>query len=59
MRVGWSRLGVTKTLRYKENGTMVFPKSLKAQDKNAQSLWSKIECEKTWEDPVADDPVGK
>ena len=25
--LGWSRLGVTKALRYKENGTMVFPES--------------------------------
>ena len=28
MRVGWSRLGVTKALRYKENGTMSFSEPL-------------------------------
>ena len=28
MRAGWSRPGVTKALRYKQNGTMVFPDSL-------------------------------
>ena len=29
MRMGWSRLGVTKAVRYKENGTMVFFESLR------------------------------
>ena len=28
MHLGWSRLGVTKALRYKENVTMVFSESL-------------------------------
>ena len=29
MRVSWSRLGMIKALRYKENGTMVFSESLR------------------------------
>ena len=35
MRVGWSRPGMTKALRYKENGTMVFFESLKTMELKA------------------------
>ena len=51
MRVGRSRLGVTKALRYKANGTMVFSESLKGSEGVQKTVyvlhfWNDLFCQR-------------